>query len=1047
MPPADFPPTTLDLLESQGEARGEAPALLAPDRDTLTYAALHAIAQDALPPGERRAELAASLEPARRAGAAAPEYVAAASFGQEQLWLLDQTLPDRSVYNETWVDGLTGALDADVLARALGALAARHDALRTRFAVIDGEVRQVVMPPAPFDLPIDDLSSLPPAQRESAARHSAERTITQPFDLERGPPLRARLLRLAPDEHWLAVAVHHIVFDRWSAAIFMRELSQLYAAIERGEPSPLPALPARFADHARWQREHLTPATLERLLAFWQRTLADLPALELPSDRPRPPVASFRGGQFDFEIEEEATAALRALARKERATPFMALLAAFHVLLHRSTGQEDFAVGTPIAGRGREAVSELIGCFANMLVMRADLHGDPSFTELLARVRASALDVYAHSDLPFEKLVERLAPSRDLARNPLFQVSLRFGNTPNPELRLPGIAALRIDGMRTRTAKFDLAFAVCDLATRLTVRIEYAADLFDAPTIERMAGHFLTLLRGILANPSRRVSRLPLLTPAERHRELVEWNDTATALPGDATIASLFAAQVARAPEATAVVRGRERLTYAELDRRANRLAHRLRALGAGPDATVAVLMPRSIEWTIALLGIMKAQAAYVPLDPDLPAERVAFLLADAGARALVVLHPLAGPLLSCDVPTVCLDGEDAALAAMPDTEPPRSSDARALAYVIHTSGSSGEPKGVMIEQRALVNHLLAIQARFAPGPADCVLQTASIAFDQSIWQVLFPLLAGGRVALPELDTVLGGEEITAEIRRHQVTILRIVPTLLATLVEGGGLRACPSLRVVVVAGEVLDRTLAQTFAAQCDAELVNAFGPTEATFVSLLHTVERDAPPGPIPIGRPLGNVRAYVLDRHDQPVPVGVPGELCIAGASVGRGYWNHPELTAAAFARDPFAPGDDTRMYRTGDIVRRRADGNLDFIGRRDRQVKVRGVRIELGEIGPRDPVEASIAVVWTELLGLERVDVRQNFFDAGGHSLLAMRLLARIEQLEGVTLRVRDFFEAPDIASLAQCVVRARTATAPTLGAIARERDRRRNVNAD
>jgi amino acid adenylation domain-containing protein len=1085
-------------------------------------------------PGTTAAVAPRAVTKAPRA-AAAPQYSADASFGQEQMWLLDQILPDRSVYNETWVDRLTGPLDAGVLARALGALVARHDALRTRFAAVDGVLRQMIMPAGPLELPVDDFASLPPAERELAAREFALRTIAQPFDLERGPPLRVRLLRLAPDEHWLAVAVHHIVFDRWSSAIFMRELSELYAALARDETPSLPALRQRYADYARWQREHLTPATLERLLAFWQGTLEGLPELSLPTDRPRPPVASFRGAQVDFEIDAELTAGLRALARREKATLFMTLLAAYQVLLHRYTGQDDFAVGTPIAGRTREDAHPLIGFFVNMLVMRCDLRGDPSFTEHLARVRAGTLDVYAHAELPLEKLVERLAPSRDLARNPLYQVSLRFGNTPNPELRLPGISVRRISGMRTRTAKFDLAFAVHERDARLTVRAEYATDLFDAPTIERMAGHFQTLLRGIVDDPARPVSRLPLLTLAERQRTLVEWNDTAMPLPEGATIASLFAEQVARDPQATAVVRGRRRLSYAELDSSANRLANRLRALGAGPETAVAVMMPRTVEWTIAMLGIMKAGAAYVPLDPELPAERLDFLLGDTHARALVLQRPLSDAKLGYDGATVCLDDSDAALAAMPDTAPQGTGDPRTLAYVIHTSGSTGAPKGVAIEHRALVNHLRAAQRVFSPGPSDCVLQTASIGFDQSIWQVLFPLLAGGRVALPESDALQGGDELAAEIRRHGVTILRIVPTILAALVDGHGLRDCPSLRTVIVAGEVLDRRLADTFAAQCGADLVNAYGPTETTFVSLLHRVCRDAAAGPIPIGCPLGNVRAYVLDRHDQPVPVGVPGELCIAGASVGRGYWNRPELTAAAFVPDPFGVGDDARMYRTGDIVRQLAGGEFDFLGRRDGQVKLHGVRIELGEIdaalashpavaactstlwtdadgaprlaayyvargsthaspsqlrahlarklpaamvprlyqrldalpltpsgkvdrralplpqpgalnaatgddrvAPRDPVEASIAAVWEELLGTNRIDVHQNFFDAGGHSLLAMRLIARVEQIEGIRLRVRDFFEAPDIASLARSVARARAAPASPLGAIARER---------
>jgi amino acid adenylation domain-containing protein len=1079
------------------------------------------------------AAAAASGTPAPEAAGAA-SYAAVPSFGQQRLWMLDRLLPDKAAYNETSVHRLKGALDVAALARALTEIVRRHHALRTSFAVADGELRQVVAPPSPLALDVEDLAGTPGAASEARARGIAESEVAVPFDLDRGPLIRARLLRLAPDEHWLLLTKHHIVFDGWSGMILVRELSLLYDAYACGEASPLAELPVQYADYAAWQRERLDDEALARLLAYWKPALAELPALELPTDRPRPHIASHRGGRIAFKIDEGLTRALKELCRRERVTLFMTLLAAFQVLLHRYSGQEDIAVGVPVAGRSRHELEQLIGFFVNTVVLRGDLRGQPTFDTYLARVRRTALDAYAHDDLPFEKLVEALAPSRDLSRNPLYQVSFRLGNLPPATLQLAGLAVQQIDDVGRESAKFDLSLGAFDMGGALSMYADYATDLFDAATVERLAAHYRALLQAIVADPARPIAQLPLVSAAERRQVLVEWNDTAFALPADASAPRMFAAQVAASPAAAAVVCAEQQLTYAGLDARANQLAHRLRELGVGPDVPVAVAMERSIDLVVALLGIMKAGGAYVPLDPDHPRERLAAVMAAVDAPVVLTGRGLRELLPAHAGQTVCLDADWPAIAAQPETDPACAAGGASLAYVIHTSGSTGQPKGVMIEQRSLANHIAWMKQRFSPGAGDCVLQTAAISFDQSIWQILFPLVAGARVALPEPGRPQTPDEIVAAIRRHTVTILRIVPTLLAAIVHGPGLRLCPSLRLVIVAGEVLEPDLADAFALQCRAELVNAFGPTEATFVSALHTVRSAPRRARIPVGRPIGNTRAYVLDRHDEPVPVGVQGELCIAGDCVGRGYWRRPDLTARSFVPDPFGADPQARMYRTGDLVRWRADGNLDFLGRLDQQVKIRGVRVELAEIettlathpriqrcvvncwrdaagedrlvahfvardgtsvpgaelrdflrarlpqamipanfvglpalpltssgkvdrnalpppdggdpaaaatprvAPRNGDEQVIAAIWAELLGLDEVGVHQDFFDLGGHSLLAMQVLSRVQQVLGVTVSVREFFEAPEIASLAQCVASARADRRRPQGAIGRAR---------
>jgi len=860
------------------------------------------------------------------------------SFAQERLWMLDRILPTPCVYNVARGIQLRGPLNEDALSKALGDLIRRHEVLRTRIDAPDAAPAQRILSDGQVVLHIDDVQTRAEAMRRTEAEAQA------PFDLD-GPLFRARLLRLAREDHWLLLTLHHIVTDGWSMGVLWRELALLYEARCRGQEAALAPLPVQYADYALWQREWLQGAVLERQLGYWKRALADVPALELPTDRRRPLVSSYRGARVRFELAPALTQALKALSRAERATLFMTLLAAFQVLLYRYSGQEDLAVGVPVAGRSRPELEGLVGFFVNTLVLRGDLSGQPSFREYLARVRERALEAYAHQDLPFEKLVEELAPRRDASRNPLFQVMFVLQNTPQERWQLPGVQVepLAID---THSAKFDLTMELTEAEGRLLGVLEYATDLFDAATAERMLGHFRVLLESIVADAGQRVAQLELLEAAERRRLLVEWNDTARPYPREATIQALFEAQVERSPGAIAVSCAGQELTYGELNARANRLAHELRARGVGPDVLVGLCLERSLELVVALLGVLKAGGAYVPLDPSYPAERLAFMLEDTRAPVLITqerlratLPPFAGHLL-------CLDRDQARLAQHHTSNPEPRAQAHHLAYVIYTSGSTGKPKGVMIEQRSLVNHMCWMQREFPLAASDRVLQKTPSSADASVWEFFAPLLAGARLVLAPPQAERSPPELTEILRRERISVVQFVPSLLTSLLENPGLRDCASLRRVYCGGEKLTRVTAGRFASQCAAELVNLYGPTEATIDATYHVAGRDADVESVPIGRPIDNLVAYVVDGTMQLAPLGVPGELVIGGDGLARGYLHRPELTGERFVAAPFGPG--TRLYRTGDLVRRLADGKLEYLGRRDSQLKIRGFRIEPGEI---------------------------------------------------------------------------------------------------
>jgi amino acid adenylation domain-containing protein len=866
------------------------------------------------------------------------------SFAQQRLWLLDRLEPGSTVYNLPLAYRVAGPLDVAALEASLGEVVRRHEVLRTTFAAGEegSEPRQVVSPFRSFLLPLADLSALPARAREAEADRLTAAEASRPFDLAAGPLFRAALLRTAPRDHRLLLAMHHIVSDGWSVDVLMGELSALYRALAAGEPSPLVELPIQYGDFAAWQRGWLTGAVLEEQLAYWRRQLAGAPeALDLPTDHPRPAVETSRGAHLTTPLPPPLAAAAQAFSRERGVTLFMTLLAAFATQLHRYTGATDVLLGSPVAGRNRAEIEGLLGFFVNTLVMRADLAGDPSFETLVGRVRETALAAYARQDLPFERLVEELAPQRSLARSPIFQVSFVLGVEEESRELAPGmpLEPLPVD---YRTSKFDLTLALDLRDGVLIADLEYRTDLLDPATVERWAGHYAHLLAAALASPAAPVSALDLLPAAERHQVTREWNDTATLPEPAVCLHQLFEAQAARTPEAVALVSpdGRRRLSYRELDARADALARRLRALGVGPETLAGVLMDRTVELVVSLLAVLKAGGAYVPIDPAYPRQRVATLLANSRAAVLLTrrafLAEVAGSLPPAAVPLFVDEPAPADEAGVPAPGAPLPGN---LAYVIYTSGSTGEPKGVAIEHRGAV--ALARWARdvYTPEERAGVLGSTSVCFDISIMEIFVTLAWGGRILLAE--NALALPTLPA---RDEVTMINAVPSAMAELVRDG--RLPDSIRVVNTGGEAVKGPLARRiYERSRAARVIDVYGPSEDTTYSTTSLIPRDVETPAV--GRPIHGTRAWVLDAALRPVPIGVPGAVFLAGDGLSRGYLGRPALTAERFLPDPHgAPG--SRLYRVGDLARYRTDGEIEYLGRIDHQVKVRGFRIELGEI---------------------------------------------------------------------------------------------------
>ena len=898
-------------------------------------------------------------EPAGQAGRVAGTFPGSMplSFGQRRIWFLDQLEPGSPLHHLAQLVRIRGPLHAAALEWSLTALIERHEVLRTTFTRHGNDPVQIVARLWTFRLAQTDLSALDEEPQERELARLVREEATRPFDLRSDLLLRARLVHLGEKRHALLLVLHHIAADNGSMPVFYRELGALYEAFSVEGILLLPDLPIRYADHVCWQRDHLHGETLQRLVKFWRDRMADAPPLlQIPADRHRPPAQSRRGAVCTTHFPAELLTKLHDFSHAQKTTLFVTLLTAFKTLLYRYTGHEDIVVGIPQAGRSRPGAEGLIGHFVNTLVLRTRFGTNPTFIELLDRVRETTRTACDHQDIPFEKLVDELQPKRDLSYDPLCQVIFSLQEMPVAPLKLAGLQT-RVETVHTGTARTDLNVWVAEEPDGLRVCAEYSLDLFEAGTVERLLGHFRTLLEAVTDNPDRSISLLPLLTQQEHMRIVSDWNATGDEYPKDRYIHQLFEEQVVRTPDATAVVFNDRELSYAGLNRLADGLAGRLRARGAGPDTLVAICVERSLEMIVGLLAILKAGAAYVPLDPAFPAERLAFMLEDSEAAVLVTQHHLQD-LFPGKTAVICLDNDatEHGFGHQPDASAPRTEN---LAYVLYTSGSTGRPKGVMVSHKNVVNFFAGMDRALGREPG-VWLAVTSISFDISVVELFWTLTRGFKVVIladqagmkfykNDGGSHASGEEVRSldeQLARHRVTHLQCTPSF-ARLLAGmpGTLEALRPLRRLLLGGEALPSDLADLLSRSLDGDLMNMYGPTETTVYSTAHKVVA-VRPGTVDIGRPIANTQVYIFDRNRQPVPAGVPGELYLGGDGLARGYWRRPELTAERFVEHPFSPG--ARLYRTGDVARYQADGIIEFLGRADHQVKIRGHRIELGEL---------------------------------------------------------------------------------------------------
>ncbi|EQM83781.1 hypothetical protein L683_03245 [Pseudomonas aeruginosa WC55] len=972
------------------------------------------------------------------------------SYAQERQWFLWQLEPESAAYHIPSVLRLRGRLDLDALQRSFDSLVARHETLRTRFRLDGDEARQEIA--ASMALPLD-IVALGPLEEGALARQ-VETTIARPFDLERGPLLRVSLLRLAEDDHVLVLVQHHIVSDGWSMQVMVEELVQLYAAYSRGLEVALPALPIQYADYALWQRSWMEAGEKERQLAYWTGLLGgEQPVLELPFDRPRPVRQSHRGAQFILELDIDLSQALRRVAQQEGATAFALLLASFQALLYRYSGQADIRVGVPIANRNRVETERLIGFFVNTQVLKADLDGRMGFDELLAQARQRALEAQAHQDLPFEQLVEALQPERSLSHNPLFQVLFNYQSEARGNGQAFRFDELQMESVQfdSRTAQFDLTLDLTDEEQRFCAVFDYATDLFDASTVERLAGHWRNLLRGIVANPRQRLGELPLLDAPERRQTLSEWNPAQRECVVQGTLQQRFEEQARQRPQAVALILDEHRLSYGELNARANRLAHCLIARGVGADVPVGLALERSLDMLVGLLAILKAGGAYLPLDPAAPEERLAHILDDSGVRLLLTQgHLLERLPRQAGVEVLAIDG--LVLDGYAESDPLPTLSADNLAYVIYTSGSTGKPKGTLLTHRNALRLFSATEAWFGFDERDVWTLFHSYAFDFSVWEIFGALLYGGRLVIVPQWVSRSPEDFYRLLCREGVTVLNQTPSafkqLMAVACSADMATQQPALRYVIFGGEALDlqslRPWFQRFGDR-QPQLVNMYGITETTVhVTYRPVSEADLEGGLVsPIGGTIPDLSWYILDRDLNPVPRGAVGELYIGRAGLARGYLRRPGLSATRFVPNPFPGGAGERLYRTGDLARFQADGNIEYIGRIDHQVKVRGFRIELGEIeaalaglaGVRDAVVlAHDGVGGTQLVGYVVADsaedaerLRESLRESLKRHLPDYMVPAHLMLLERMPLTVngkldRQALPQPD-ASLSQQAYRA------------------------
>ncbi|MBD3184086.1 amino acid adenylation domain-containing protein [Candidatus Poribacteria bacterium] len=1043
------------------------------------------------------------------------------SFAQQRLWFLDQLQPQNPMYNIPLAIRMKGQLDRDTLSKTLNAILQRHEALRTRFESIDGNPVQVISEDQSLEIMPVDLSKNPDEEKEDALQKFLRRDILRPFDLSKDLMIRSTLVKMDDDEHVLLIVMHHIASDGWSMGVFWREFVELYRALSSGNDSSLPELPVQYADFALWQREWLKGDNMEKQLSYWREQLKGIPPiLELPTDHPRPAMLDYWGERHPFAISHQLAESLKTLSRKHGGTLFMTLLTAYSVLLYRYTNQDDIVVGSPIANRNRIEIENLIGFFVNTLVMRTDLSRDPSFIELLAEVKNTALEAYAHQDLPFEKLVEELEPQRNLSHNPLFQVVFVLQNTPRRKVELPHLT-ISPQKIETVTAKFDLTLSMTETDDGMSGFLEFNTDLFDSDTIVRMTGHFKNLLQSIAANPEQRVSEIPILTEAERQQVLTEWNNIETVYPKDTCIHSLFEKRMKDDPNAIVLTYQDQQVTYSQLNEKANQLAHYLVSLGVGPEVLVGMYIERSIDMVTAILAILKAGGAYVPMDPVYPPDRLAFMIEDAEVPVIITQDSLVGQLPEHKAHVICMDTDRDKWSEQSKENPECDVKAHNVAYVIYTSGSTGKPKGVLVQHFNIVRLFQATDHWYNFNKDDVWTLFHSYAFDFSVWEIWGALIYGGRLVVVPYMISRSPGDFYELLCREKVTVLNQTPSAFRQLIRAEGEQGeigQLSLRYVIFGGEALEfNSLQPWFERHGDKQpqLINMYGITETTvhvtyYQVTMKDIEKSR--GSI-IGVPIPDLQVYILDKNMEPVPVGVTGEMYVGGGGVARGYLKRPELNAERFIQDIFNSDPNAKLYKSGDLARYLSDGNMEYIGRGDQQVKIRGFRIELGEIesnlaqhpsiqenvviaresgsgdkqlvayfvpkedkiptindlrnhlksslpdymiptvfvslvsipltangkvnrralpapdqdrpnleqefvGPGNEVEKQLIRIWEEALNVSPIGIKDNFFEIGGHSLLAVQVFSQIQKAFGKNLPLTTLFQSPTIEQLAR-----------------------------